>query len=127
MPTWLRAIVGLAGLLFLVQALGWAATPERAAEGLGMPLLDGLGRSSQAGDFFAFFLSLATLIGLGALQQRPHWLQAGALMLGSAAIGRLWMWAVHDAAFATQFIVIEAVFAGLLLFAASRAGDATDA
>jgi hypothetical protein len=123
MSTPLRVVVGLSGLMFGLQALGWIFDPARAAEGLGMPLLDGLARSTQVGDFSAFFVSLSVLILLGAVQQRAPWLWAGALMLGSAAVLRTLAWAAHGADLATTFIVIELAFAALLAFAAWRSSE----
>ena len=115
-----RIVAGVIGVFFLLQAIQWIVMPERAAEGLGMPLLDGLGRSTQVGDFSAFFLALGLLPLLGARTGQAHWLQAAALLLGSAAVLRTTAWAVHGADFATQFIAAEILCAGALLFAASR-------
>lgn len=123
MSTPLRIVVGISGVMFGLQALGWIFDPARAAEGLGMPLLDGLARSTQVGDFSAFFVSLSVLILLGAVQQRAHWLWAGALMLGSAAVLRTLAWAAHGADLATTFIAIELAFAALLAFAAWRSSE----
>ena len=49
-----RILTGLVGLLMAVITLGWLADPSSAAANLGMPLLDGLGRSTQIGDFLRF-------------------------------------------------------------------------
>jgi hypothetical protein len=96
--------------------------PADAAEGLGMPLLEGLGRSTQVGDFAAFFLSLGTMILIGIFRREGTWLCAAALMLGLAAAMRTLAWGVHGADFALPFIPTEALFCALLLFAASRPG-----
>ena len=85
-----------------------------------MPLLDGIGRSTQIGDMGAFFLGCSAMILLGAATRRPHWLQAAAMLVGGAAIVRTLAWAFHDAAFATQFIAVELVVTGVLLFGAHR-------
>ena len=53
----LRVAVTITGVGFTLQGLGWLIDPERAAAGLGMALLDGLGRSTQVGDFASFFLT----------------------------------------------------------------------
>ena len=86
-----------------------------------MPLLDGLGRSTQVGDFAAFFLATAALVALGVVQSKRHWFQAAALLLGCAAVMRTLAWAIHDAEFAARFVAIEVVMAALLLVAASKA------
>ncbi|HIF94235.1 MAG: hypothetical protein ABGX04_06710 [Myxococcales bacterium] len=116
----LRAIAGLIGALFLVQTAGWILDPATAAEGLGMPLLDGLARSTQIGDFTSFFLALGSMAMLGAIRSNGTWLRASAILLGGAAIMRTLAWAIHDAELATELIVIEAALAIVLLAIASR-------
>ena len=115
----LRIVTIVMGAGFALQGVGWLVVPDRAAAGLGMPLLDGLARSTQIGDFAAFFLTLGlsilTAIGLG----RARLLYFPAALLGSAAFGRVVAWAVHGAAFASTFILVEIV-ASLLLLAAAR-------
>ncbi len=85
-----------------------------------MPLLDGLGRSTQVGDMASFFLTLGTMSLLGAIRSNPVWLYGGAMLLGGAASMRTLAWLLHDAAFAGIFIGVEVVSAGVLLFVASR-------
>ena len=103
-----RILAGLLGAFFFFQGLGWIIDAEGAAEGLGMPLLDGIARSTQAGDLTGFFLCLGGFALWGAYQnrrRRPR--AAGFLLFG--AFGRTVAAVVSDAAFATQFIVIELV------------------
>ena len=116
----LRILTGIIGAFFALQGLMWVVQPAAAAEGLGMPLLDGMGRSSQAGDFTAFFLSLGGMVLYGAWKEQRPWIQAGAVLLLMAALGRTLAAVLNDAAFAAQFIGIEIVFGALLLFCASR-------
>ena len=116
----LRLVAGFLGVFFLIQGIGWMADPSGAAEGLGMPLLDGMARSTQVGDFASFFLALGTMGLLGAYQRNPIWLRAGALLVGIASVTRTLAWLVHDAAFAGVFIGVELVSAVILLFIASR-------
>lgn len=115
-----RIISGVIGLFYLAQALNWLAKPLAAAEALGMPLLEGMGRSTQIGDFSAFFFTLGALGLLGAYHCTPSWPRAGALLIGSAGITRTLSWLIHGAPFAFEFIVVEFATAGLLLFAAYR-------
>ncbi|MBQ0759812.1 MAG: hypothetical protein KBT72_09165, partial [Zhongshania sp.] len=58
----LRIIVALPAILFLMIGVRWAVDPAAAAESLGMPLLDGLARSSQMADTGAFFIALGLMI-----------------------------------------------------------------
>lgn len=116
----LRIATTLLGVFFALQGLIWIASPERAAEGLGMPLLDGLGRSTQVGDFAAFFLVAGATMVLGARPGNARLLRVPAGMLGVAAIVRTLSWALHGADFAAAFIAIEVAAAALLLTAARR-------
>jgi hypothetical protein len=116
----LRIVAGLIGALFLVQAITWMIDPAGAAKALGMPLLDGLARSTQVGDFTSFFLALGTMGILGAARMSGTWLRAAAMLLGGAAAMRTLAWAIHGADFASEFIVIETVAAAAFLFIAAR-------
>lgn len=115
----LRIAVTAVGVLFVLQGLAWIIDPAQAAAGLGMPLLDGLGRSTQVGDFAAFFLVLGGTIVAGSRPGRAGMLRLPAVMFGTAALGRTLAWLLHDAAFATLFIGIELAVAALLVKAAS--------
>jgi hypothetical protein len=119
MPGILRTIARLLGIGFTLQGLGWLVVPERAAAGLGMAVLDGVGRSTQFGDFAAFFLIAGLTMVVGARPGRSRLLYVPAGLLGSAAVGRTVAWAIHGAAFATTFIAVE-VAASLLLLAVAR-------
>lgn len=119
MPS-LRLINRVLGAIFTLQGVAWLLVPERAAAGLGMPALDGLARSTQFGDFAAFFLTLGGSILLGNRPGQGHLLYFPAALLGTAAVCRTFAWAVHGAAFAATFIFVEVVACGLLLAAASQ-------
>jgi hypothetical protein len=120
----LKVIVALPGILFLVIGLRWLIAPAGVAAEFGMPLLDGLGRSTQIGDLAAFFVGGGVMILLGVFTQHKTWFLAAAMILGLTAAFRLVAWQVHGASFAAQQIAVEVVVAALLLFAASRAGRA---
>src|SRR4051794_3327650 len=117
----LRITIILIGAGFTLQGLGWLIVPGRAAAGLGMPLLDGLGRSTQVGDFAVFFLVLGVSILAGAGPGHGRRLYFPAALLGTAAACRTLAWAVHGAAFATTFILVEIVACILLVTAAWQA------
>lgn len=120
----LTVVVGLFGLMFLLIGLRWLVDPSGAAGQLGMPLLDDVGRSTQIGDFAAFFLTLGGLILLAVVTSQRLWYYPAAMLLGIAALGRLLAWAVHDAALALNLIAPEVVIAAVLLLAARRLGKA---
>jgi hypothetical protein len=119
----LRIVIIVIGALFTLQGVGWLVVPTRAAAGLGMPLLDGLGRSTQAGDFAAFFLVLGVSILAGAAPGHARRLFFPAALLGTAALCRTIAWAVHGAAFAGTFITVEIVTTVLLLVGIWQARD----
>ena len=120
MITALRILVGIVGAFFALQGVNWLANPGGAAEALGMPLLDGIGRSTQVGDFASFFLGIGatTLLGVRAGHARLLLVPAG--LLAAAAVGRTLAFAVHDAAFASVPIAIELICAALLAFASRK-------
>ena len=115
-----RILAGVLGGFFFVQGLNWLANPSAAAEALGMPLLDGMGRSTQIGDISCFFLCLGGFGIYGAYRSQAHWVRAAGILVGLAALTRTLAWAIHDAPWATSFIMVELVTGGLFLFAASR-------
>ena len=116
----LRAASGLFGLLFLVSAIRWIVDPAAAAQALGMPLLDGVGRSTQIGDIGAFFAVASALILAGALRENPTLLRVAGLLMASAAVLRVLAWLVHGAPLATAFIAAEVLAAAVLVGTASR-------
>jgi hypothetical protein len=119
MHTALRILTVLLGIFFAFQGIGWLMDPAAAAAGLGMPLLDGLGRSTQVGDFAVFFLAAGATMLIGSLPDRRAVLYFPALMIGSAAVTRTIAWAFHGADFAFLFITVEVV-TGAIVFATAR-------
>ena len=120
MKTGERIVVAIPGVLFLLTALQWIFDPAAAAESLGLPLLDGLARSTEVGDLGAFFLACSGMILYGAATANPHWLRAPAILVGSAAFVRTLAWLLHGADFAALFITVEVVVAGVLWTVAAR-------
>jgi len=114
----LRTVTMLLGALFVLQGIGWLADPARAAAGLGMPLLDGMARSTQVGDLASFFLVAGVTMLVGSRPGRAALLYVPAGLIGGAAITRTLAWALHGAAFATLFISIEVVIGVVLVNAA---------
>jgi hypothetical protein len=116
----LRVIVLLPAILFIGIGIRWLVDPQGAAAALGMPLLDGIGRSSQIGDVGGFFLVTGIMVVLGVITGKRVWFQAPALLLMTIAIFRILAWLLHDAALATPMIAVEVVLAVLFVFASAR-------
>jgi len=113
-------VTGLPGPLFLLAGFRWLFDPATAAQKLGMPLLDGLGRSSQIADCGAFFSVLGIMILAGVITKKRSWFYAPVLMLLFAALFRILAWKLQGAAFAAPMIAVELVLTALLIFTASR-------
>jgi hypothetical protein len=116
----LRVLCSVPAILFVVVGLRWLIDPAGIAPELGMPLLEGIGRSTQIGDLAALFLSIGMMMLLAVITSRRHWFYVPVLMLLGAASFRVIAWLLHDAAFAGQLVALESGVACLLLFAASR-------
>ena len=116
----LKALVGLPALLFVAIGVRWLMEPAKVAAELGMPLLQGLGLSTQIGDLGAFFFAGGLMVLLGLWKKEPIWLQAPALLLGCTALFRTLAWAFHGASFAAPQIAIELVLTVLLLLLSKR-------
>ncbi|MBQ61738.1 MAG: hypothetical protein CMQ19_06650 [Gammaproteobacteria bacterium] len=111
----LRLVASLPGIAMGATGVRWLVQPEESSKGLGMPLLDGIGRSTQIGDFSSFFLGIATLIFLGIIRYQGHWLYAAALFLGAAAVFRTAATVFHGTDMATAFIISEIALASWLV------------
>ena len=118
-----RLVAGVVALLLGSLGLSWLLDPASAAADLGMPLLDGIGRSTQVGDLTALFVSGSALCLLGAIRQETPWLYSAALVLGSAALFRTTAWAFHGAELATVSIVAELIMMGMLIGSAAMMKD----
>jgi len=115
-----RILGGVLGFFFFVQGVQWLIVPESAAAGLGMPLLEGMARSTQIGDLSAFFLCLGGFALYGAARCQPAWLQAAAILVGLVGVTRTIAFVAHGATFPAAIIAIEFVAGGLLFLASKR-------
>ena len=116
----IRIFVVLPALLFLFIGIRWLFDPAGAAAELGMPLLEGLGRSTQIGDLTAFFIGASVMMGLGLMTANRTWFYAPAMLLILTAGFRVVAWLAHGATFAAPQIAVEVVVAGVLVLAASK-------
>ena len=109
-----------------ITAMTWIFDPAAAAMGLGMPYLEGMGRSSQFGDVGALFIFLVIMCVMGAISGVGHYLQSAGLVLLLMAIFPTLAWAVYDPELAAQFIAGKLLCAAVLFFSASRIGRRAD-
>ena len=116
----LRIVTVLPGILFLVTGVGWIIDPASAAARLGMPLLEGVGRSTQIGDLGAFFLTMGLLILVGVTTLKRVWFYPPMMLLSLAAALRIVAWLVHGAALASSMIAVEIVVTALLYVSTIR-------
>lgn len=116
----LRVVTVLPGILFVVIGVGWIIDPASAAAGVGMPLLEGVARSTQIGDLGAFFLTMGLLILIGVTTLKRVWFYPPMMLLGLAATFRIIAWLVHGAALAGSMIAVEVIVTTLLFVSTIR-------
>ena len=119
----LKVLAALASVLLLVSGLRWLIDPTAAAESLGMPLLAGIGRSTQIGDLTAFFVVAGGFGLLGLIRGNGSLLYTPAALMGGAALFRILAAVLQDAALATQMIAVEAILLVVFIAAAQRLRD----
>lgn len=120
MQSTLRLVLIAPAALFILMGLAWLAAPGFVSPKLGMPLLSGVGLSTQIADLASFFLTLGSCIAIGLMTNNRFWFYPAAMLLGIAAGGRVLAWLLHDAALAGDMIAVEIVLATLLIFAAGK-------
>ena len=111
-----RILSGIIGLFMLWICLGWIIDPGTAALSLEMPLLEGMARNTQIGDFSAFFFTAGLFSCIAAYRAEYVWLYASISLLGSAAIFRSLSVVVHGADPLTSAIVGEIIMTVILVF-----------
>jgi hypothetical protein len=110
----LRVVLIAPSLLFLAMGIGLLGAPAFVSPKLGMPVLSGVGLSTQIADMASFFLTLGCCMAIGLATGNRTWLLPPIMLLGFAAVGRVLAWLLHDAALAWDMILVEAVVAGLM-------------
>jgi len=116
----LRVVAGLLGALFFVMGLHWILSPANIAESLGMPLLEGVGLSTQIGDLGSFFITVGAMTLIGAITTTRHWFYAPSMLLLVAALYRTLSTLLYGAPFVISAIAVEVVVGLFLIFASSR-------
>ena len=122
----LMVVIALLAINFIYTGIPYIIDPPTVAAEFGMPLLDGLGRSSQIGDLSAFFMSMGIFMLLALKTGERLWFYPTVILLSLTALSRVLAWAFQDAALATTMIVAEVVISGLLLLAANKLSSAKE-
>ncbi len=117
--TIILTLAGLVGLLAMILGLRWLFDPAAAAAAAGMPLLEGIARSSQIGDLGALLLVSGGFTLVGIVRRQPQLLYTPLFLLGTTAIFRVLAAVFSGAAFATTLIGIEIVLC-IVIFTAQR-------
>jgi hypothetical protein len=118
----IRTLAALPALLFLVTGVRWLLQPGAVAESLGMPLLEGIGASTQIGDLGSFFFVGGVLMCIGLLPGKSQLLYAPAFLIGAAGVFRTLAWLFGHAPFALEFVAMEAIMTVILVVAARSLG-----
>ena len=116
----LRIVAGLVGILFFLNGLQWIISPVNVAESSGMPLLEGVGLSTQIGDLGSFFITVGAMTLIGAITTTRHWFYAPSMLLLVAALYRTLSTLLYGAPFVMSAIVVEVVVGLFLIFAGPR-------
>jgi hypothetical protein len=117
--TAIKIVAAVPGLPMLANAVMFVFAPQQVTSDLGMPLLEGLGRSTQLGDLGAFFTFSALLIFYGVYKSEGRLLRIVALLLGLTASFRLVAWALNGAELATVLILAETILVVWLVVGAN--------
>ena len=116
----LRIVAGLVGILFFLNGLQWIISPANVAASLGMPLLEGVGLSTQIGDLGSFFITIGAMTLIGAITTTRHWFYAPSMLLLVAALYRTLSTILYGAPFVMSAILVEVVVGLFLIFAGSK-------
>ena len=116
----LRIVAGLGGILFFLNGLQWIISPANVAASLGMPLLEGVGLSTQIGDLGSFFITVGAMTLIGAITTTRHWFYAPSMLLLVAALYRTLSTILYGAPFVMSAIIVEVVVGLFLIFAGPR-------
>ena len=116
----LRIVAGLVGILFFLNGLQWIISPANVAASLGMPLLEGVGLSTQIGDLGSFFITVGAMTLIGAITTTRHWFYAPSMLLLVVALYRTLSTILYGAPFVMSAIVVEVSVGLFLIFAGSR-------
>lgn len=113
-------MVLIPAILFVVTGIRWLVVPAEVASSFGLALSEGIGLSSQIGDFSSFFITLGSCMLIALIIEHRSWYYPPMMLLAITAIGRITAWLLHDATLAVSQIMIEVTVALILLLASRR-------
>ncbi|MCT2529588.1 hypothetical protein N2382_01845 [SAR92 clade bacterium H921] len=116
----LKSMVLIPAILFVVTGIRWLVVPAEVASSFGLALSEGIGLSSQIGDFSSFFITLGSCMLIALIIEHRSWYYPPMMLLAITAIGRITAWLLHDATLAVSQIMIEVTVALILLLASRR-------
>ena len=114
-------------ILFVATGIRWLVAPAEVAPSFGLTLAEGIGLSSQIGDFSSFFITLGSCMLIALIIERRSWYYPPMMLLTITAIGRIIAWLLHDATLAVSQIMIEVTVALILLLASRHLPQETSA
>ncbi len=110
-----KLAAGVPALLFICVGLAWWIVPGFISAQLGMPLLNGVGLSTQIGDLASFFLTLGSCILIGLASGNRVWLYPSIMLLSFATVGRILAWLIHGATLTVEMIAVEWITIAVLI------------
>lgn len=110
----------LCSLVLIASGARWLVDPQGAAAGLGMPLMEGVALSTQAGDIGALLFFSGLLAVIGVIKNTPSYCYSAGTLMGGVAIFRVLTTVTIGAALATTLIAVEVVFAVIFVWAGSQ-------
>ena len=120
-------MVLIPAILFVVTGIRWLVAPAEVAASFGLTLAEGIGLSSQSGDFSSFVITLGSCMLIALIIERRSWYYPPMMLLAITAIGRIIAWLLHDATLAVSQIMIEVTVALILLLASRHLPQETSA
>ncbi len=99
-------MVLIPAILFVATGIRWLVAPAEVAPSFGLTLAEGIGLSSQIGDFSSFFITLGSCMLIALVIERRSWYYPPMMLLTITAIGRIIAWLLHDATLAVSQIMI---------------------
>ena len=80
-------MVLIPAILFVATGIRWLVAPAEVVPSFGLTLAEGIGLSSQIGDFSSFFITLGSCMLIALIIERRSWYYPPMMLLTITAIG----------------------------------------